>query len=120
MPTIPGHSGGEPPAKAIALLVVGLASLLPPLERAETADLILCSRTTITVDARDRVEEALAARNGVIHTVGSHRESKALGGPGCKLIDPQGRTAPPGLIDAHSLPFYPSVLGPALPTPLAS
>jgi predicted amidohydrolase YtcJ len=68
----------------------------------EAADLILVGGRVLTVDARDRVAEAIAIRDGRILAVGTTGEIEQLAGPGTGRIDLAGRTATPGLIDAHA------------------
>jgi hypothetical protein len=65
------------------------------------ADRILVNGKIITVDADDSIAEALAIRDGRITTVGSNAEIEALAGPNTDRIDLAGRTATPGLLDAH-------------------
>jgi predicted amidohydrolase YtcJ len=66
------------------------------------ADRILVGGRVLTVDANDRIAEALAIRDGRILAVGSTAEIERLAGPGTERIDLAGRTATPGLIDAHA------------------
>ena len=68
------------------------------------ADLVLIHGHILTVDREDSVAEALAIRQGVIVKVGSDREvlDFAGKGPGLRVIDLQGHTATPGLIDTHA------------------
>lgn len=66
-----------------------------------TADRILTGGRILTVDPEDRVAEALAIRNGRIVAVGTTAEIERLAGPATERIDLRGRTATPGLIDAH-------------------
>jgi predicted amidohydrolase YtcJ len=65
------------------------------------ADLILVNGNVLTMDAADRVVEALAIRDGKILAVGSGREIEALAGSRTASIDLRGRTALPGLADVH-------------------
>ncbi len=65
-------------------------------------DLVLLNGHVLTVDARDSVAQALAVRDGRVFAVGSNRSIRALIGPGTIVIDLRGRTATPGLIDAHA------------------
>ncbi|HBY63851.1 MAG TPA: amidohydrolase [Solibacterales bacterium] len=66
------------------------------------ADLILHSGKVVTVDARFTVTEAVAVRGGRITRVGSSAEVLRLEkGPRTRLVDLQGKTLLPGLIDAH-------------------
>jgi predicted amidohydrolase YtcJ len=82
---------------ALALGCAGLAV------RADgPADRILVGGRVLTVDARDRVAEAIAIRDGRILAVGTSAEIERLAGPKTDRIDLAGRTATPGLIDAHA------------------
>ncbi len=65
------------------------------------ADRILVNGRILTVDAQDRVAEAIAIRDGRILAVGTTAEIERLAGPATERIDLGGRAATPGLIDAH-------------------
>src|ERR1700747_2607528 len=67
------------------------------------ADLILIHGHILTVDAKDSVAQAIAIRNGVIVKVGSDAAVLEFAGkaPNLRVIDLQGHTATPGLIDTH-------------------
>src|SRR4029078_2973133 len=54
-----------------------------------------------TVDARSSVREALAVRDGHIVALGTSADIRKLAGPRSRVIDLQGRTVIPGLIDSH-------------------
>ena len=69
---------------------------------AATADLVLLNGRVITVDAGDRVAEAVAIAGDKILAVGSNREIRARIGPGTRQIDLKGLTVTPGLLDAHA------------------
>jgi hypothetical protein len=65
------------------------------------ADTILANGKIITVDATDSVAEAVAIRNGKILEVGAKPSVMKHAGQRTQIIDLHGRTATPGLIDAH-------------------
>jgi predicted amidohydrolase YtcJ len=83
---------------ALRLLLVGLAAACSP----APADLVLVNGRIITVDADDRVAQALAVRAGRIVAVGADREIERLVGPSTRRVDLAGRAATPGLLDAHN------------------
>jgi len=84
---------------AAALLLV---TPLLAFAHAEQADLILVHGQVLTVDAHDSVAQAIAVRGDVILKVGSDAEVQALAAPNAQIIDLEGRTATPGLIDTHA------------------
>lgn len=87
---------------AATLLLIGLAGGCGgPAGGPDPPDLILVNGTVLTVAADDRIAEGLAVRDGEIVAVGSSGEIDALAGPATQRIDLEGRTATPGLIDAH-------------------
>jgi predicted amidohydrolase YtcJ len=55
-----------------------------------------------TLDGASTVAEALLIEAGVIAAVGSSREVRGRAGAGATVLDLGGRTAIPGLIDAHA------------------
>ena len=68
------------------------------------ADFVLIHGHILTVDAKDSVAQALAIQQGVIVKVGSDAEVLEFAGKshGLRVIDLQGHTATPGLIDTHA------------------
>jgi len=86
--------------RATAVLALGCLATSAWAEGA--ADRILVGGRILTVDAQDRVAEAIAIRDGRILAVGTTDEIERLAGPGTERIDLAGRTATPGLIDAHA------------------
>jgi predicted amidohydrolase YtcJ len=68
------------------------------------ADLVLIHGHILTVDANDSVAQAIAVRHGVIVKVGTDAEVLEFAGNarGTRIIDLQGHTATPGLIDTHA------------------
>jgi len=92
----------------LAVLTLALASCSEPSPReAEPGELpapaerIYRGGPIVTVDASNRVVEALAIRDGRIAAVGSEREVLALQGPETRVVDLAGRALLPGFIDAH-------------------
>ena len=63
---------------------------------------VLFNGRVLTMDASDRVAEAIAIDGDRIVTVGSNDEVKRLAGPRTKVLDLDGRTVIPGLGDAHN------------------
>jgi len=68
----------------------------------ERADIVFLSGKVVTVDANDRIVEAVAVRDGKIVKVGSNSEVEALVGEETKVIDLKGKTMLPGFIDSHT------------------
>ncbi|MDX1966481.1 MAG: amidohydrolase [Planctomycetaceae bacterium] len=68
---------------------------------ADPPDLILHHGKVVTVDAKFSIVEAFAVKGDRIVAVGSNDEITQLAGPQTKLVDAQGRTVIPGLIDSH-------------------
>jgi len=83
------------------ILVSAFLAFAPGL-LAANADLILHNGKIVTVDARFSVRQAVAVKGNRIVAVGSNADvMKAERGPATRLIDLQGKTVLPGLIDAH-------------------
>ena len=68
---------------------------------AQSPDTILLNGKVVTADGRSSTREALAIRDGRITALGTSAEMRALAGPRSRVIDLQGRTVIPGLIDSH-------------------
>jgi predicted amidohydrolase YtcJ len=81
---------------ASALLLAGAAHA-----RAQAVDTILVNGKIVTVDAQASMRSALAIRGGRIAAVGTDADVRRLAGPATRVIDLQGRTVIPGLIDSH-------------------
>ena len=66
------------------------------------ADTILVNGKVVTVDDRFTIAQALAIKSGRIVAVGRNEDVRALAGAATRVLDAQGRTVIPGLIDGHS------------------
>lgn len=84
---------------ATAVLACSLIVALPA--RSQTADTVLVNGKVLTVDNQFSTREAVAIREGKIAAVGSSVDITKLAGPRTRVIDLQGRTVIPGLIDSH-------------------
>ena len=84
---------------AVPFAAVPFASRVP---QPAAPDLILHHGRIITVDAQDRVAQAIAIRGNRIVAVGSDAEVLRLAGAGTRRIDLGGRAVTPGLLDAHA------------------
>jgi predicted amidohydrolase YtcJ len=81
-----------------ALLVLCAASS----RAAGFADLIVTNARIYTVDDARPLAAALAVKDGRVAFVGSQREALALRGPSTRLLDANGDTIVPGIVDAHA------------------
>jgi predicted amidohydrolase YtcJ len=68
---------------------------------AQTPDLILHHAKVVTVDARFHIAQAIAVRGDRIVAVGSNADVLKQKGPTTRVIDVQGKTILPGLMDSH-------------------
>jgi predicted amidohydrolase YtcJ len=87
-----------------ALRAALLAAALPAAASAQqpSADLILTNARIYTVDERRPHGEAMAIGGGRVRFVGSQRGALALKGPRTRVVDLDGRTVIPGMVDAHA------------------
>jgi predicted amidohydrolase YtcJ len=75
--------------------------LLPPAASAQIADVALINGKILTVDERFSTPEAIAVHDGKVLATGTTADIRKLAGPRSQIIDLQGRTVIPGLIDSH-------------------
>jgi len=68
------------------------------------ADLALLDGKIVTVDGKESIAEAVAVKFGKILSVGLDEDVKSLVGPETEVIDLEGRTVIPGLIESHCHP----------------
>jgi predicted amidohydrolase YtcJ len=83
--------------KLLLVLLFGVATL----GWSQTADTVLINGKILTVDSQFSTQEAIAIRDGRIGAVGKTADVRKLAGPRTRVIDLQGRTVIPGLIDSH-------------------
>jgi predicted amidohydrolase YtcJ len=83
-----------------ALYVVCALAIASP-AWSQNADTILVNGKILTVDAQFSTREAIAIRDGKISALGSNADIRKQAGPQTRVIDLQGRTVIPGLIDSH-------------------
>src|ERR1700723_47851 len=82
---------------SLALLALGLGAPA----RANPADTLLLNGKIVTLDGTSQVSEALAIEAGRIAATGMTDAMRKLAGPATQIIDLNGRTVIPGLIDSH-------------------
>jgi predicted amidohydrolase YtcJ len=84
------------------ILTLAVACTLGLLPAAEApADLVVTQGRVLTVDAKFSIAEAVAVRGNRFVYVGSADGAKALIGPRTRVINAQGRSVVPGLIETH-------------------
>jgi predicted amidohydrolase YtcJ len=67
----------------------------------QAPDTVLLNGKIVTLDQAGSVREALAVRDGKVLALGRSAEVRKLAGRQTRVIDLQGRTVIPGLIDSH-------------------
>ncbi len=80
---------------------LGLIAALACAGAAQGADAVLLNGKIITLEAARPIAEALAVRDGKVLAVGPSTDIRRLARPAAKVIDLDGRTVIPGLIDSH-------------------
>jgi hypothetical protein len=83
----------------VVAVAFGLASAQTA--TAQAPDTVLVNGRIATIDADSSVQEALAVRDGRIVAVGSTADVRRLADSTTRIIDLEGRTVIPGLIDSH-------------------
>lgn len=105
----PGHASS--PGKFSALKRAICLTVFVPLgwgavpvlgQTCGNADLIVRNGKIITMDAADRVAEAMAVRDGKFVAIGTNQEMAKCAGPATRTMDLGGKTVLPGLIDVHT------------------
>jgi predicted amidohydrolase YtcJ len=83
------------------IVAVFFILLISTIGFAQTADIVFINGKVLTNDAQFSIQEAVAVREDKIFAVGKTADIRKLAGPKTRLIDLQGRTVIPGLIDSH-------------------
>jgi predicted amidohydrolase YtcJ len=83
------------------MALVALSVLYPFPALAQPPDIVLVNGKITTVDARASIQEAMAIRGDRIVALGSSADIRRLAAASSRVIDLQGRTVIPGLIDSH-------------------
>jgi predicted amidohydrolase YtcJ len=83
------------------LLLAGNLACAPAVDEHIAPDTVLINGAILTVDPEDSIAEALAIRGGKVIAVGTNNAIEKLIGPGTQIVDLDGATATPGLIDSH-------------------
>lgn len=65
-------------------------------------DKVFINGKIITVDDQFAIEQAIAVKDGRIYRVGSNAAITTIAGPNTEVVDLQGKSVIPGLIDTHS------------------
>ena len=68
----------------------------------QPADTLLVNGRILTMDSADAVQQAVAIRGARLQAVGSDARPACPGRPATHIIDLQGHTVVPGLIDTHA------------------
>jgi predicted amidohydrolase YtcJ len=87
------------PALRCAALIAALFAALGA--EAQSPELVLLDAKIVTGDTQSSLHEALAIRDGKIAALGSTAEIRRLAGAATRVIELDGRTVIPGLIDSH-------------------
>jgi predicted amidohydrolase YtcJ len=85
--------------RALSLLLTALILALPCWPQG--ADTILLNGNILTVDSQFSTREAVAIRDGKIVIAGSNAEVRKLADSRTRVVDLEGHTVIPGLIDSH-------------------
>src|SRR5580700_10094529 len=83
-----------------AILLGALLGMIPADAQSGTSTLLLNGKI-LTMDSRSSTSEALLVRDGRIAASGKAADLRKMAGPQARLIDLEGRTVIPGLIDSH-------------------
>ena len=88
-------------ALVILLAAAALSAQRPILPRPPAPDLVLLNGKVITVDRGFSVQQAVAIIGDRIMAVGNDDQMRTVAGPATRLIDLEGRSVIPGLMDNH-------------------
>lgn len=106
-PAKPGHDGYRNWCRGLRAVIGCLGAfwlsfgVIATPALAQSPDLILLNGKIATLDDASSVQEALAVRDGKIAALGSSEAMRVLAGPQTRVVELDGRTVIPGLIDSH-------------------
>ena len=83
-------------------LCLAMILLCPAAQALAAIDTLFVGGPVITLDAKDRVAEALAVRDGRIVAVGSEAPLRSLVDADTQIVELQGAALLPGFVDSHS------------------
>ncbi len=83
-----------------AILLGALLGMVPAEAQSGTSTLLVNGKI-LTMDSRSSTSEALLVRDGRIAASGKSADLRKMAGPQARVIDLEGRTVIPGLIDSH-------------------
>lgn len=72
----------------------------------DTADLVLIGGKVYTLDSENSIVQALAIKDGKILALGGDDEISSYIGENSSVIDLEGKTVTPGLVESHGHLFY--------------
>ena len=82
-----------------------------PSEVVRYADVVYVNAHIVTLDNHEMnadpgsIVQAMAVRDEVIIALGSDRDMRRMAGPGTKIVDLQGKTVLPGIVESHVHPM---------------
>ena len=74
--------------------------------QAQTADKVLINGNIITVNSTNDIVEAVAIKDSLFIKIGTNEEIQEYIGVNTEVIDLEGKTVTPGIIDAHTHLIY--------------
>ncbi|HZK79733.1 MAG TPA: amidohydrolase family protein, partial [Humisphaera sp.] len=89
---------------ATLFMLLALYAMLPQQASADAPDLIVHHAKIVTADPQFSFRQAMAVKDGKIVALGTDEQILATKGPNTQLLDGEGRTLLPGLIDSHVHP----------------
>src|SRR5919107_1072934 len=95
-------------------LRLALLALLLTTPLAHSADLVLRGGNIITVDHDRSIAHAVAITDGKFVAIGSDAQMTTHIGPNTQVIELNGKTVVPGLIDSHLHQLFAALNGPAV------
>lgn len=89
-------------ATVCRLVVAGVVSVgVGACSSVDPVDLVVLNGKVVTMDAEATIAEAVAIRDGRIVFVGPTSEARAMAGSSTGVVDADGRTVIPGIVDSH-------------------